>query len=262
MWHYLVPSIFAPFSSLVKTAVYLLNRAPTCSVDGMTPYEAWHGKKPSVHHLRTFGCVAHVKRVGPGIDKLADISTPMIFVGYEEGSKAYRVYDPATKKVRISRDVKFEEQRKWDWTAAASDSTPNTDEPLVVVFPEEHTEDISTGVAQDMSPVSFATPAHSPGTVSSSSSGSASTTTPAYATRTVISPVQTTPSHGVEDDWASPPSNDHERHDLQHTPPHYRKMAHIFADLDKQQDEQDGMCLLAAEEPASVEEALAEPSWK
>ena len=50
----------------VTTAVYLLNRAPTKSVKGMTPYEAWHGRKPTVQHMRTFGCVAHVKRVGPG----------------------------------------------------------------------------------------------------------------------------------------------------------------------------------------------------
>jgi hypothetical protein len=67
-----------------------------------------------VHHLRTFGCVAHVKLLGPGIDKLVDRSMPMIFISYEEGSKAYRVYDPATKKVRITRYIKFQEQRKWD----------------------------------------------------------------------------------------------------------------------------------------------------
>jgi hypothetical protein len=121
-----VPPTF--WGEAVKTSVYLLNRAPMRSVDGMTPYEAWHGKKPSVHHLRTFGCVAHVKRLGPGIDKLADRSTPMIFVGYEEGSKAYRVYDPATKKVRITRDVKFEEQRKWDWTGMANGAVPSLDE--------------------------------------------------------------------------------------------------------------------------------------
>jgi hypothetical protein len=33
----------------------LLNRSPTKSVKGKTPYEAWHGRKPQVAHLRTFG---------------------------------------------------------------------------------------------------------------------------------------------------------------------------------------------------------------
>lgn len=85
----------------VTTAVYFLNRAPTKSVVGMTPYEAWCGRKPSVEHLRTFGCITHVKTVSGHASKLADRSTPMIFIGYEASSKghskAYRVYDPATR---------------------------------------------------------------------------------------------------------------------------------------------------------------------
>jgi transposase InsO family protein len=48
----------------VLTAVFILNRSPTRSVEGMTPHEAWYGAKPPVHFLRTFGCVAHVKVAG------------------------------------------------------------------------------------------------------------------------------------------------------------------------------------------------------
>ena len=33
----------------VTTAVFVLNRSFTRSVDGRTPYEAWHGTKPNVH---------------------------------------------------------------------------------------------------------------------------------------------------------------------------------------------------------------------
>jgi hypothetical protein len=68
-----VPGEF--WGEAVSTAVYLLNRAPTRSFQGKTPYEAWYKKKPRVHHLRTFGCVAHVKKTGPGISKLSDRST-------------------------------------------------------------------------------------------------------------------------------------------------------------------------------------------
>jgi transposase InsO family protein len=39
----------------VSTSVYLLNRSSTKNVKGKTPYEAWHGRKPQVAHLRTFG---------------------------------------------------------------------------------------------------------------------------------------------------------------------------------------------------------------
>jgi hypothetical protein len=69
----------------------------SCEVQALiskTPFEAWHGKKLSVSHLRFFGCVAHVKLVGPGLNKLADRSSKMVFIGYESGSKGYRLFDP------------------------------------------------------------------------------------------------------------------------------------------------------------------------
>ena len=65
----------------MNTAVFLLNRAPTQSVAGKTPFEVWHSVKPPVHFLRTFGCVAHVKNGSQRLAKLDDRSTPMVFVG-------------------------------------------------------------------------------------------------------------------------------------------------------------------------------------
>lgn len=56
--------------------------------------------------LRTFGCVAHVKTVM----SLEDRNNRMVFNSYEYGSKAYRLYDPARRKVHISRDVVFDEK--------------------------------------------------------------------------------------------------------------------------------------------------------
>jgi hypothetical protein len=47
----------------VHTAVFLLTRAPTNALDGMTPYQAWYGKKPPVHFLKVFGCVAYIKQL-------------------------------------------------------------------------------------------------------------------------------------------------------------------------------------------------------
>jgi hypothetical protein len=119
-----VPGEF--WGEAVTTAVYLLNRAPTKSLQGRTPYEAWHNIKPKVHHLRTFGCVAHVKKIGPGVLKLSDRSTPMVFIGYEASTKGYRVYDPVAKKLHISRDVIFQESKAWDWKqeTRAGSATP------------------------------------------------------------------------------------------------------------------------------------------
>ena len=44
------------WAEAVSTAVYIRNRSPTKAVDGMTPFEAWKKKKPSVSHLRVFVC--------------------------------------------------------------------------------------------------------------------------------------------------------------------------------------------------------------
>jgi transposase InsO family protein len=101
---------------LLKTMqVYLLNRAPTKSLNGKTPFEAWFGRKPGVKHLRTFGCTAYAKCLGPGLNKLADRAVPGVFFGYAPGTKGYRVYDPVKDRLIISRDVLFDEKRAWNW---------------------------------------------------------------------------------------------------------------------------------------------------
>jgi hypothetical protein len=93
----------------VTTAVYLLNRAPTKSLDDETPFEAWHMRKPAVSYLRTFGCLGYVKDTRPGLRKLDDRSTPMVFISYEDGSKAHRMLKPRSQRIHISRDIVFDE---------------------------------------------------------------------------------------------------------------------------------------------------------
>lgn len=38
-----------------------------------------------------------------------------MLLGVSEESKAYRLYNPLTKKIVVSRDVVFEENESWDW---------------------------------------------------------------------------------------------------------------------------------------------------
>ena len=68
----------------------------------------------SVSFLRTFGCIGHVRKTKPILNKLEDRSTPMVFLGYMEGTKAYRLYNPRGDKVFVSRDVMFDEKAAWD----------------------------------------------------------------------------------------------------------------------------------------------------
>ena len=120
----------------VNTAVYILNRCPTKSVTGMTPFEAWYGKKPAVHHLKTFGCIAYVRNTTPHLKKLEDRGRKMIFVGYERGTKAYRAYDPVTRRVHITRDMNFDEEAQWDWSHGEEGGTAagNVDDTFTVEF--------------------------------------------------------------------------------------------------------------------------------
>jgi hypothetical protein len=67
---------------------------PTKAVHGMAPYEAWHGHRPDVQHVRTFGSVAYVKTMKTHLKKLDDRGTSVVFIGYEQGTKVWRFYDP------------------------------------------------------------------------------------------------------------------------------------------------------------------------
>jgi hypothetical protein len=106
----------------VVTTAYILNRSPTKALNDRTPYEAWHGRKLAVSHIRVFGCLAFGKELGH-IGKLDDRSTPGVFIGYAEGLKAYRILDPGTQRVSMMRDVVFDEGRGWTWDKAVDDGS-------------------------------------------------------------------------------------------------------------------------------------------
>jgi hypothetical protein len=92
----------------VVMVVYILNCSSTKALNGRTPYEASHERKLTVSHLQVFGCLTFGKELGH-IGNLNDRSTPGVFIGYAEGSNAYRILDPGTQCVRTMRDVVFDE---------------------------------------------------------------------------------------------------------------------------------------------------------
>jgi hypothetical protein len=96
----------------VAHAVYIRNRSPTKALEGMTPYEAWTGIKPDVSHFREFGCDVWVLNQGEKGSKLAPKSQKMKFMGFLDGSKAIRYYDPSKRTIRVSRNVTFNENEE------------------------------------------------------------------------------------------------------------------------------------------------------
>jgi transposase InsO family protein len=94
--------------------IYLLNNVQQ-RVRNMTPQEAWSGEKPTISHLRVFGCVAYAQIPEAKRKKLDDREEKCIFIGNSETSKAYKVYNSVTNKVVVSRDVIFSENEAWTW---------------------------------------------------------------------------------------------------------------------------------------------------
>ncbi|CAL9022194.1 unnamed protein product [Prunus brigantina] len=106
------------WAEAINTAVYLLNRCPTKALNKVTLFEAYTGRKPGIAHLKIFGSPCHVLIPSVLRHKLEENSHKCIFVGYGLCEKGYRLFDPSTRKVILSRDVKFDEDGLWKWENA------------------------------------------------------------------------------------------------------------------------------------------------
>ena len=100
------------WAEALSTAVYLRNHSPTKAVKGMTPFEVWNQKKPSVSYFCVFGCKAysHVPKDERG--KLDCKARMCILLGYGEQTKGYQLYDPVKKRIFFSCDVSFNEEEQ------------------------------------------------------------------------------------------------------------------------------------------------------
>ena len=99
------------WAEATSTAVYLKNRSPTKALK-LTPYEAWHGTKPKVNHLRVFGSDAYAHIPMHERSKFDSKTRKCIMVGYGTVTKGYRLYDMTRQKIVHSRDVHFYENVK------------------------------------------------------------------------------------------------------------------------------------------------------
>ena len=91
----------------VAHVIYLKNRLPTRALKDKTPDEVWTGQKPDVSDLRAWGCRCWVLTSPEQRTKLDPRSKPMHFMGLAGGSKAWRYYDPTTRRIGKSRNIVF-----------------------------------------------------------------------------------------------------------------------------------------------------------
>lgn len=144
------------WAEAVNMANYLQNRLPSRSIKA-TPYELWNDVKPELKHRVAFGtkCFVHVpteKR-----RKLDSTGKEMIFVGFDEKSKAFRCFDREGHKLVISRDVRFIKEIQQD-SSMFDESSPNqaeADKGDSLTEPKADEDDDTDGEPSDSEYESF-----------------------------------------------------------------------------------------------------------
>ena len=131
------------WAEVCHTVVYILNRTDFRLIPGNTPFTLWFGFKPSLEHLRIFGCHAYAYIDKKQRTKLDPKSHLCYFLGYCDHTKGYRIWDPVTSQVLIRRDVVFHEQLLYRHPAEQSPSfsTDNMTPALVSLPSSIHSAD-------------------------------------------------------------------------------------------------------------------------
>ena len=102
------------WAECLAALIHVLNCCPTASLNDITPYEVWYKKKPDIDHLRVWGCVAYVHVQQDKCSSLGSHMDKCIFIGYPQGYKGWKFYNPKTKKVTISERADFDERYTYD----------------------------------------------------------------------------------------------------------------------------------------------------
>jgi hypothetical protein len=263
----------------VVAAVYILNCLPTKALNGRTSYEAWHGRKPTVSHLWVFGCLAFGKELSH-IGKLDDRSTPGVFIGYAEGSKANRILDPGTQRACLTRDVVFDEGRGWAWDKAVDNSSTLTYDNFTVEYVHfEGAGGVGSSLPLNMStPVPEPLPTSAPRSPATTSAATRSSppppqlVPPCTPAATATPPGTSTPTSArVENsvEFATLLSHDEERIDAYHDgePLRYHTMENLLGDQSVSglaPHDQEAQLHLACDdgEPRSFVEAERHAAWR
>jgi hypothetical protein len=140
----------------IQTATYTLNRTYSWLQPLSTPYERWFGQKLSLAHMRIFGCDTFIHVPKDKRKKLESKSHPRMFLGYNDMSKAYWVWDKISKRVSITRDVLFHKNT----TSTPSTAARPTDVPVLFLpFPNTaaNSQDVQPSSTTDITAASAST---------------------------------------------------------------------------------------------------------
>lgn len=137
------------WAEAVSAAVDVINVIPNAA-NKIPPNEMWNKKKSNINLFRVFGCKAMVWQPEQKRKKLDAKSYPCVYLRLADDAKAYRLYDMVTKKIVISRDVIFMEDKNIETDAAATDNSVervifDDESDTIQIFPFEHETNDSGG---------------------------------------------------------------------------------------------------------------------
>jgi len=99
------------WAEAINTANYLHARSPTSANKGVTPYEKLYGSKPTISHLRRFGCKAY--RILPAArrhGKFASQAETVYILGYvHDSTSIWRLWNTERQRVIQASNVRFDE---------------------------------------------------------------------------------------------------------------------------------------------------------
>jgi hypothetical protein len=96
------------WADAISTCCYISNQIFLRLILYLTPFELCYGRKPSISHLRAFGCKCVVlKHVN--LDKFESHSSDGILLSYTPHGRSYRVFNLESNIIVESCDVAFDE---------------------------------------------------------------------------------------------------------------------------------------------------------
>jgi hypothetical protein len=122
------------WAETVSTATYLINIQHSSPLQGGIPFERLCAKTSDYSILRLFGCVCYILLAPREHTKLTTQFVECVFLGYSVEHKCYRCWDPVARRMRMSRDVVFDESRLFYMHPTTDASPASLVDPLSFLF--------------------------------------------------------------------------------------------------------------------------------
>ena len=92
-----------------STTVFVWNRTVNMQLENTTPFEQMFKQIPDMSYFRAFGSDAYLHIPKQHRTKLDAKSQKLILVGYDQKGRAYRLWNPSTKRILVGIDVVIHE---------------------------------------------------------------------------------------------------------------------------------------------------------